>query len=134
MVYNIYNMICKEGVLLKNNNLHVDVGKLILYIAIAILVLISIIYFARCYLSDGEIVFTHNEAPLLFIVTVAIIFVSLLVIFLTVKVCYLESAVVAILEDIASSEDNSIEFQRITQNMIMNLSKKLGVEGLEKED
>lgn len=118
---------------MKKRNSIVNINKIILWGLVVLLVVVSTIYFAKCYLYNGELIFTAEDKAILFLFLLSILFMSAIMIFLIIKVSCLENIIAELIEDIVLTEDNILGFQRTTQNMIMRLSDKFGVGDFEKK-
>lgn len=115
----------------KRNDI-ININRIVLWLLVILLVVVSTIYFARCYLCNNELIFTSEDSAVLLLFLTFILFMSAIMIFLVIKVYKLEKFIIRMVEGIVLTEDNLICFQRTTQNMIMDLSKKLGVNDFEK--
>lgn len=93
----------------------------------------STIYYAGCYLRDNQLVFTSKDRLLLFAIFSMIFILIVIVCVLLVKFIRLENQIKQIISDISSVEDNLVGLQRTTQDIIMELSKRLGVGNFEKK-
>lgn len=109
-------------------------AKPIGYCALATLVIFTTFYFGKCYISEGNnLNFTPEDVYILFLFGMGIFFISIILIYLVFKVAKLERALVEVLGEMADIEDNNIRFSRITQELILELSCKFGVDSSEKK-
>lgn len=108
--------------------------KAICGILLSISVIFSIIYYAKCYITNNYLIFTKSDKIILLLLLFSILIVSLLLIIILIYVIKLRQDITIILEELASVEDNCIKVDRQTQRIIMNLSKKLGVMTYQKKD
>ena len=109
-------------------------AKPIGYCALATLVILTTFYFGKCYISEGNnLNFTPEDVYILFLL--GIFFISIILIYLVFKVAKLERALVEVfgIGEMADIEDNNIRFSRITQELILELSCKFGVDSSEKK-
>lgn len=107
--------------------------QIVFCISIMALVGYSTIYYAGCYLRDSQLIFTSKDRLLLFSIFALIFILIIIVCVLLVKFIRLESQMKQIISDISSVEDNLVGLQRTTQEIIMELSKRLGVGNFEKK-
>lgn len=109
-------------------------AKPIAYVVLSLLVIVATIYFGKCYVTDGNnLNFTPEDTYILFLFGVGVILVSVILIRLTIRVRKLENALVDVFKEISDVEDNNIRFGRITQELILDLSCKFGVDLIEKK-
>lgn len=103
-----------------------------LFIALAVLVVIvSILHYGHMYLQNYNLVFTQEDKTILSVFAGCVIFICCMMGFFIYKVNNLESTINSfkdeLLEELMLFEDNNIQVNRDTQNLIIRLSKKLGV-------
>lgn len=110
--------------------------KIVLWVSLSIFLIASVIYYFNIYFKNNEIIFSKSDSLILIILGSSIIATSIVLIFLIFKVMNLNEVVnetkkliLNLKEEISDIEDNDIALHRTTQLMIMNLSKKLGVDG-----
>lgn len=93
----------------------------------------STVYYAGCYIRDNQLIFTAKDKFILFFIFLLIFILILIVCILLIKFIKLENQMKQIISDISSVEDNLVGLQRTTQDIIMELSKRLGVGNFEKK-
>lgn len=118
---------------MKKQNNNVNMNKNMLWFLITFFVIISIIYFAKCYIYDSGLVFTSEDEAILIVFSISVLFIAITLIYLILRTNKLENVVIDLFRNIVSIEDNLVNVHRNTQNMIMNLSKKFGVGDFEKK-
>lgn len=106
--------------------------KIITWLVLSIFIVVSIVYYASSYLSDYELSFTLEHRFILFLFAICVLIMVGLSSFILYRNFKLEKLVKLVLEEIADAEDNTIEFNRTTQNMIMKLANSVGVDAHEK--
>lgn len=103
-------------------------------IILAVILILTTVYFGKCYISDGKnLSFTPEDVYILFLFGVGIIVVCSILIYLVIKIERLEKALLEVFEEISEIEDNNIQFSRITQELILGLFCKFGVDSSEKK-
>ena len=109
----------------KIRNIVKKTGKPIGRFVLATVVIVTTMYYAYCYIYNGNnLSFSYNEEGSLFLFMIAIILSSIALIFANIRICKLESSMAEIIQEIAEFEDNSVNFSRITQELILDLSDK----------
>lgn len=98
------------------------------YLLVALLTLLSSIYYVICYLNDGKLIFTGSECFIIYTFLFGVAFISLIVMFLTKKVYNLEKTIIELCENLGNMESNIISFERTTQSIIMRILNKKGDE------
>ena len=91
------------------------------------------------YLINNQILFTKSDSIILFLLGTSIIFSSISLIYLSIrlnKAILLLKDTINLVKELQDSledmEDNNININRTTQLMIMDFSRKLGVDISEK--
>jgi uncharacterized membrane protein YcjF (UPF0283 family) len=88
-----------------------------------LLVCFSVLYYAKSYITDLELIFTTEHKLILLAFSVGVIIMASFMGYLLYRNVRLEKLILTILDSIADIEDNNIRFNRVTQNMIMKLNK-----------
>lgn len=108
--------------------------KIILAGITSFVTILSVVYYGKCYIINHSLMFTKSDKFILLFIAVCVLIVIIVLIALIFNTFKMRKCMFAILEDlnvikeeIYDIEDNSIELQRVTQKMIMDLSKELGV-------
>lgn len=89
-------------------------------LGLASFTIISLCYYAKCYFATYELVFTKEDSFILFTLFIFIMLITIMFLYLLYSNYKLKSLLIRILEEIANSEDNNIEFQRETQKIIFS--------------
>ena len=108
--------------------------RVVICLGLSIMTIFSVIYYGYCYFINGYLVFTQADKFILYLLMTNIILMAIFFITTMLYIVQLRKEIRMILEDIANAEDNNIQFQKVTQLMIMKLSKELGVKGYQKDN
>ena len=101
--------------------------KIVSSITLIVGIILSVIYYAKVYMINTNLIFTSKDQFILIIFGVCISIIIAIYIITFMFFINIKNEIQIILQEIISAEDNQIEFQRNTQMMILELSKKLGV-------
>lgn len=129
------------GVDFINNRLLGKIFRSILYIITSILVIIGIVYFTGCYIEkDISSLLSLNEEFILLTILILVLFISIVLIFLSIKYVFLSKGLEELsrsffefTETVNDIEDNLARCSRTTQELILDLISKFGVDSDEKE-
>ena len=95
--------------------------KPLLAIGISSFIIIETIIYARQYYINNNLCFTHEDKFLFSIFIISIVFVCSLVIYLTIKQKTLMNLLEKVYQAIVDSENNIINLERNTQEMILKI-------------
>lgn len=136
------------GVDFINNRLTGRIFKSALYIIVSMLVIVGVIYFARCYMTDNIVSgFSINQERMLFVIFILILFISIVLIFLSIRYVFLSKRLEELsrsfsefkksffefTENVSDMEDNLAQCSRTTQELILDFMNKFGVDSDEKK-
>ena len=102
--------------------------RAILYILLALFVIISVFYYGKCYITNHELVFTESDKFILLLFSIISIFTATMLILIILLLNKIKNNIINIIEELSDAENNNIEIEKITQKMIIELSKDLGVD------
>lgn len=83
--------------------------------------IISLCYYAKSCFATNGLVCTREHSFILLTLLILIMLITIMFLYILYSNHRTKSLLLQILEDIAESEDNNIEFQRETQRMIFSI-------------
>lgn len=110
--------------------------RFLFYIGISVFVIIGIFYFAGCYLEkDIKSLFTFNQNLMLIVIFILVLITSIVLICLSVKFVFLSrdfeklsQSFYEFIDTVIDVEDNLAQCSRTTQELILDLIDKFGVD------
>ena len=108
--------------------------KIFLCISISIFVIGSILYYSFNYIKNNNLYFTESDKFILLLFSCSTLIICFIFIILLIYLINLKILIIDLLNSVCMSEDNIIEFNKTTQEMIIDLSNIMGVNSHSKKE